>query len=218
MQGDGDQSTKEGEFYETSPHFGLGNWLAYPYTKALAELEVRGGIEDGLWATIVNPGGILGKYDKLGFARTFRILKDGAMPAVPDSVSPVGDVEAVAASHIAAAERGKLGRNYNLCGRTVSLQEIARLASKAMGEESTKPVLPSALLLLFGLVNEPLAWWTGKEPDLSFDLIVMFQTTRKGCNSDRAVKELGYQPIVTEDDVYKSLKSSYDWLVENNEI
>jgi nucleoside-diphosphate-sugar epimerase len=45
---------------EAHPHNGLTHWASYGNTKALAELEVRAGIADGLWAVILNPAAIIG--------------------------------------------------------------------------------------------------------------------------------------------------------------
>jgi dihydroflavonol-4-reductase len=203
---------------ESTPRFGLGNWLAYPYTKAQAETEVLAGISDGQFAVIVNPGGILGKYDINGFARVGRMLKRGEVPAVPDSVQPMGSATAIAKAHIAAAERGVLGRSYNLCGKTQPFQKLLVWAGEAIGVNGDKLVLPSVLLYPVGLFNNFLALFTGNEPDLSFDLLYNFAHERNGCNSDRAVAELGYEVIDTDEKARAAVHESMRWLLANNKL
>lgn len=109
---------------ELVPHFGLFNWQGYDNTKALAELEVLAGIEDGQWATILNPAGILGKYDINGFARVGRMLKRNELPAIPNCTYSMASAYEISLAHIAAAERGRLGRNYLLCGPTISYSDL----------------------------------------------------------------------------------------------
>jgi dihydroflavonol-4-reductase len=201
---------------ETTPRFGLGNWLAYPWTKAQAEAEVLAGIDDGLFALIVTPGGILGKYDVNGFARAGRLLKRGEVPAVPDSVQPMGSVTAIAKAHVVAAERGRLGRSYNLCGKKLPFNLLVKWAGEALGVNGDKLVLPSPLLYPVGLFNEIVAFFTGNEPDLSFDMLYYFTHERNGCNSDRAVRELGYDAIDTDEKARAAVHTSMQWLVENN--
>jgi dihydroflavonol-4-reductase len=200
---------------ETTPRFGLGNWLAYSWTKAQAEAEVLAGIDDGLFAVIVTPGGILGKYDINGFARAGRLLKRGEVPAVPDSVQPMGSATAIAKAHVAAAERGRLGRSYNLCGKTVPFNLLLKWAGEALGVNGDKYVLPSPLLYPVGLFNEVVAFFTGNEPDLTFDMLYYFAHERNGCNSDRAVRELGYDVVDTDVKARALVHQSMQWLVDN---
>jgi nucleoside-diphosphate-sugar epimerase len=88
---------------ETFTHTGRNHWASYPSTKELAEDEVRAGIADGLWATILNPAAIFGstatpafggffflrsahptltagKYDTTSFGQFVRLVKDQKIP------------------------------------------------------------------------------------------------------------------------------------------
>jgi dihydroflavonol-4-reductase len=66
---------------ESYPHAARAHWSGYGSTKALAEDEVRAGIADGLWAVVLNPGAIIGKYDVASFGQISRLVKNRAVPS-----------------------------------------------------------------------------------------------------------------------------------------
>jgi dihydroflavonol-4-reductase len=106
-------------FDEAAPHLGRGSGFHYQHTKALAEDEVRRGIDRGLDAVILNPANIVGPYDvHSSWSRLIRLAVEGKLPAVPPGRCSFCHAAEVARAHVAAAERGRTGENYILAGRT----------------------------------------------------------------------------------------------------
>ena len=73
--------TGQAAISEETPQTGGLSWVNYVRTKYLAEEEIRATIQDGLFAVILNPGHLLGRYDQHNWARMIR------MATVPVGIS-----------------------------------------------------------------------------------------------------------------------------------
>ncbi|MGH9675774.1 MAG: NAD-dependent epimerase/dehydratase family protein, partial [Candidatus Acidiferrum sp.] len=93
-------------FDESAAHLGRGSWFNYMHTKALAEEEVRLGIERGLDATFLNPANIVGPYDRNNWSRLIRLAADNKLPSIPPGGGTFCHVKEVARAHISAVEKG----------------------------------------------------------------------------------------------------------------
>ena len=110
---------------------------AYKRSKVAAERLVEAMIQrDGLPAVIVNPSTPIGPRD-VRPTPTGRIIVEaasGRMPAFVDTGLNLAHVDDVAAGHIAALERGRIGERYILGGDNVfladMLADIARLVGR----------------------------------------------------------------------------------------
>lgn len=167
---------------------------AYKQSKVAAERLVESMIEArGLPAVIVNPSTPIGPRDARP-TPTGRIIVEaacGRIPAFVDTGLNLVHVDDVAAGHLAAMARGRIGERYILGGQdatlAVFLADIARLTDRR------PPTLRLPRRLLFPLAYgaEALARRTGREPLLTVDGLRlarhhMFFTTAK------AERELGY--------------------------
>src|SRR5271157_2608683 len=123
---------------ETSPAAPEQAIGAYKKSKTIAERLVEKMIaERGLPAVIVNPSTPIGPRD-IKPTPTGRVVLEaasGRMPAFVDTGLNLVHVDDVAAGHLQARQRGRIGERYILGGHNVPLQamlaEIARLAGKA---------------------------------------------------------------------------------------
>jgi dihydroflavonol-4-reductase len=108
---------------------------AYDRSKAAGEAALREVVARGLDGVVVNPTGVIGPLDlapsRMG--RFFLALRDGRLPALLDGGFDWVDVRDVAATLVAAAERGRTGQSYLAPGRWMSLRELALLAHRATG-------------------------------------------------------------------------------------
>src|SRR5207247_7225839 len=98
----------------------------YKRSKLLAEQSVLAAASEGLPAIVVNPTTPVGPGDWKP-TPTGRIIVDflrGRMVAYLDTGLNVVPVEDVAAGHLLAAERGRIGERYILGGRNMSLKGI----------------------------------------------------------------------------------------------
>ncbi len=167
---------------------------AYKRSKVVAErLVERMVAEHGLPAVIVNPSTPIGPRD-VHPTPTGRIVVEaanGKMPAYVDSGLNLVHVDDVAAGHLLAAEKGRIGERYILGGQDVSLGQILKDIALMVGRKPPTVELPVAPLF-------PLAWLaelggriTGKEPFLTLDSLRMSRH-HMFYTSAKAERDLGY--------------------------
>jgi dihydroflavonol-4-reductase len=167
----------------------------YKRSKFDAEEVVRALVETrGLPAVIVNPSTPIGPRD-VKPTPTGRIIVEaasGRMPGYVDTGLNLAHVDDVAAGHLAAFERGRIGERYILGGENLTLAamlgEIAALAGRA----PPRLKLPLFAVYPVALVEEILARLTGREPFATFDGLRMAKKTMF-FSSAKAERELGYR-------------------------
>jgi dihydroflavonol-4-reductase len=183
-----------GAVNETARHTPQSVIGAYKRSKLLAERAVERLIaEENLAAVIVAPSTPIGPRD-VKPTPTGRIIVEaarGKMPAFVDTGLNLVHVDDVAAGHLLALDRGRVGENYILGGEDVMLEamlgEIARLA----GRRAPRIKLPRGPLFPLAYGAETLARFTGKEPMLTADALRMSRY-RMFFSSAKAKAELGY--------------------------
>ena len=174
-----------------SPEQAIG---AYKKSKTIAERLVETMIaEQGLPAVIVNPSTPIGPRD-IKPTPTGRVIVEaakGKMPAYVDTGLNLVHVEDVAAGHLLAMDKGRIGERYILGGQdtpfAVMLAEIARLA----GRRPPTLALPRAPLFPLAYAAEFVAGFTGKEPFITADALRMAKY-RMYFSSAKAERELGF--------------------------
>ena len=195
---------------EETPTRGTAAKLNYIRSKALAEREVRKGMAQGLKAVMINPSNILGAYDTANFSRMFRLVKSGRMPVIPSGGGSFCHAREVARTHIAAAERGRLGQNYLLGGAQTSYLGLARDVARMLGVRRRFVAAPPNVLNAYARVEEWLSPLFRREPDITVDAIALLSQNIY-CSSARAEKELGYQAVPLE----TMLNDCYTWMKQN---
>ncbi|MCA9074968.1 MAG: NAD-dependent epimerase/dehydratase family protein [Planctomycetaceae bacterium] len=189
------------------------HWINYYRTKWLAEQEVRKGIEQGLDATFINPGNIMGPYDTHSWARAFRLVKDGKLPGVFPGSGPWTHVDNVVAAHIAAVDSGKTGENYLIGDETASYADAIHLiADLTGGSAPTKPV-PAPLLQAYARLLHWKSLVTRTEPDVTPE-IVHLCITNFSCDCTPAKTDLGYKEVPLR----QMVQDSYNWLTANGRL
>jgi dihydroflavonol-4-reductase len=151
--------------------------------------------ERGLPLVIVNPSTPVGPGD-VKPTPTGRLILEaarGQMPAFVDTGLNIVHVDDVAAGHLAAAERGRVGERYILGGENMSLAEILTEVSRQVGRRPPRLRLPHALLFPVAFGAELVARITAREPFVTLDGVRMSRK-KMYFTSDKAARELGYQP------------------------
>jgi len=168
---------------------------AYKRSKVVAERLVEAMVaEQGLPAVIVNPSTPIGPRDARP-TPTGRIIVEtanGKMPAYVDSGLNLVHVDDVAAGHLAALDKGRIGERYVLGGQDVTLAEMLRAIAAIVGRPAPKMAIPRAPLFPLAWANEQLARASGREPFLTLDSLRMAKH-RMFYSSAKAVRELGYR-------------------------
>jgi dihydroflavonol-4-reductase len=178
-----DQPLAEGE--------GIG---AYKRSKVAAERLVETMIRrDGLPAVIVNPSTPIGPRD-VRPTPTGRIIVEaasGRMPGFVDTGLNLAHVDDVAAGHVAALERGRIGERYILGGDNVFLADMLADIARIVGRRPPTLKLPRAMLYPIAYGAELLASVRGVEPFITMDGLRMARH-HMFFDDSKARRELAY--------------------------
>lgn len=167
---------------------------AYKRSKVVAERLVEEMVRHrGLPAVIVNPSTPIGPRD-VRPTPTGRIIVEaanGRMPAFVDSGLNLVHVDDVAAGHLLAMAKGRVGERYVLGGQDVALGEMLGEIARLVGRRAPTVRLPRGPLFPLAWANERLARVTGREPFLTVDGLKMAAHSMF-YSSAKAQRELGY--------------------------
>jgi dihydroflavonol-4-reductase len=184
----------------------------YKRSKFLAEkiaLEFAG---EGYPVIIVNPTAPVGDHD-FRPTPTGKIVVDflrGAMPAYLDTGLNVVYVGDVAAGHLLAGQRGRIGERYILGGENLTLHEIFGKLEALTGMPAPKLRIPYAVAYAAGMASTGWAAVTGKEPRAPLDGVRMARK-KMWVRHDKAARELGYSAIPA----VEALRSAAEWFQAN---
>ena len=185
---DGDLSTEDNPLADGE---GIG---VYKRSKVAAERLVEAMIQrDGLQAVIVNPSTPIGPRD-VRPTPTGRIIVEaasGRMPAFVDTGLNLAHVDDVAAGHIAALERGRIGERYILGGDNVLLGDMLADIAWLVGRRPPTVKLPLTMLYPIAYGAEVLARLRGVEPFITSDGLRMARH-HMFFDDSKARRELGY--------------------------
>jgi dihydroflavonol-4-reductase len=167
---------------------------AYKQSKVAAERLVEGMIRrDSLPAVIVNPSTPIGPRD-IRPTPTGRIIVEaasGRMPAFVETGLNLVHVDDVAAGHLAALDRGRIGERYILGGENVFLARMLADIARLVGRRPPSLKLPRTLLYPIAYGAEALARIRGAEPFITVDGLRMARH-HMFFDDSKARRELGY--------------------------
>ena len=207
--GKGTPSTEETPF--TSWHFAS----EYIMSKYISHLEVKGMVKDGLPVTMVLPGLPFGPGDRAPTPTGTMIIGalQGKMKNYWDGgVCPV-DVRDVAAGHLLAMEKGRIGESYIL-GNTdnnMTNQAFLQLVGRIAGVDNvgSKEISRSTMLRVARLA-EMFSKLTGKAPITTVKNST-YTMEHFYVDSSKAVSELGLPQTPVE----TAVRDSIEWFRAN---
>ena len=181
---------------------------AYKRSKVAAERLVERMVEDGLPAVIVNPSTPVGRRDRRPTPTGRMIVEaaSGRMPAFVDTGLNIVHVDDVAAGHLAALRRGRVGERYILGGENMTLAELLSSIARLVGRSPPRLRLPRAPLYPFAFLAELGAQFSKHEPLLTLDGLRMSKQ-RMFFTSAKAERELGYHARPAEE----GIRDAIDW-------
>lgn len=198
---------------EGSPVDPAGVRGPYARTKAEATLLVLAAAHEGLDAVVTFPPGIIGPYD-FRLSYTGRFLRDcarGRLKVYVDGAYNFVDVRDVAQGLIAAAEKGRPGEGYVLCGHTISIADLIHTIEAISGVRGPRWRFPFGLTRSVSVLM-PAYYWIRREQPLfttySLDVIA------SNClmSSEKARQELGFHPRP----LHETLKDTIDWYAQTD--
>ena len=167
---------------------------AYKRSKVAAERLVEAMIQrNGLPAVIVNPSTPIGPRD-VRPTPTGRIIVEaasGRMPAFVETGLNLAHVDDVAAGHVDALDRGRIGERYILGGDNVFLADMLADIARIVGRRPPTLKLPRAMLYPIAYGAELLASVRGVEPFITMDGLRMARH-HMFFDDSKARHELGY--------------------------
>ncbi len=168
---------------------------AYKRGKVAAERLVEAMIaEQGLPAIIVNPSTPVGPGD-LRPTPTGRIIVEaasGRIPAFVDTGLNLVHVDDVAAGHLAAFARGRIGERYILGGQNVMFADMLADIARLVGRRPPRLRIHRAMVVPVAVTAQALARFTGREPFVTLDGLRMSKY-RMFFRTTKAERELGMQ-------------------------
>ncbi|MDE3019374.1 MAG: NAD-dependent epimerase/dehydratase family protein [Nitrospirota bacterium] len=180
----------------------------YKRSKYLAEQEVLKMAREGLPVVIVNPSAPVGERD-IKPTPTGQMIVDfmkGLMPAYIDTGMNLIDVEDVAAGHVHAMERGRLGERYILGNKNLMLKEIFEILSRLTGVPAPTIKLPRLAILPLAYANQWLAdHFTHRPPRIPLEGVKMAKY-RMHYDCSKAARELGPPQIPVEVALEKAVR------------
>ena len=143
-------------------------------------------------AVILNPCHIVGRYDIRSCGRTIRPGHRQRLPAIPPGSDAFCHAWAVAAAHVAAAERDHATGNDLLPGPGATYAEVVHAIGRKTGREVPKRALPGWLFRAVAHARNAAGNLCGPEPDLTPQAARIMLAERRVA-SDPAERELGYR-------------------------
>ncbi len=187
----------------------------YKRSKFLAEQVVREAALAGLSVVIVNPSTPIGPGD-IKPTPTGQMVLDaaaGRTPAYVDTGLNVVHVDDVAAGHLLAFHRGRLGERYILGGQDLTLREILIEIAGLVGRKPPIIRLPTGVVFPIAYVAEAIARITGHPGRITVEGVRMARK-RMFFSSAKAQRELGY----TWRAPTEALRDAIAWLREQGSL
>jgi len=183
----------------------------YDRTKWLAHYKVAIPlIEKGAPIIIAMPGAVYGPGDTSIIANLMRLFYRG-LPAIPGPQTTLtyAHVDDIAAGHILAAEKGKIGESYILAGPAISLGEMMEFWSYLTGKPISPVRVPHALLHPFAPLMNTLQPALHLPTTFSGEAISSLGATYIA-RADKARTELGWEtrPLQT------GMLETFAWIAE----
>jgi dihydroflavonol-4-reductase len=188
---------------------------AYKQSKLAAERLVHAMIAEGLPAVIVNPSTPIGPFD-VRPTPTGRIIVEAASGRIPGFVDTglnLVHVDDVAAGHIAALRKGKIGERYILGGQNAMLREMLTHIATLTGRSPPRWRIPRPLVFPIAACAEAFAQATGREPFVTINGLRLAKY-RMFFTSEKAEKELGYRARPYVDGLHDAIR----WFRDNGRL
>lgn len=189
----------------------------YEKTKRISEQKALEFTQKGLEVVIVNPTRVFGSGQlSQSNAVTTLIQKfnQGKWRIIPGNGESQGNyvwVHDVVKGHVIAMEKGHSGENYILGGENISYNELFKLLRKLTGKNQILFKLPLGIMLLMAKLMM-LTTKFFKRPPLITPNFVKKYNYNWNLSSDKAKKELGYQPTSLKE----AIQDTIEWLNKNN--
>jgi dihydroflavonol-4-reductase len=179
----------------------------YKRSKYLAEQEALKLAKEGLPVVIVNPSAPVGEGD-VKPTPTGQVIVDfmkGRMLAYIETGMNLIDVDDVAAGHLLAIQKGRVGERYILGNTNLTLKEVFDILSRLTGVKAPRIKLPRQFVLLLAYLNHGFAHMTDMPPRIPLDGVRMAKY-KMHYDCSKALRELGLPQTPVEVALEKAVR------------
>ncbi len=168
----------------------------YDRSKRDAQVYVLKASSDPMEVVVLNPTAVIGPFDSKPslLGKAVMDIYAGRIPALIRGGFDFCDVRDVAAAIVTAIVQGRDRQAYLLGGKWYSLDDLQKIVMNIKGSRRRMPVLPAwaaylglPFTLLLSLINR-------QEPFYTRESIEAIVNGHKKISSDKAVRELEYNP------------------------
>jgi len=180
----------------------------YQRSKFLAQQVAIDFARQGLPVVIVNPSTPVGGGDHKP-TPTGQIIVDflnGRMFGYVDTGLNIVDVEDVAAGHLLAAERGRVGERYVLGGQNLTLKQLLALLAEISGRPPVRLRIPHSVALAWSYVDVSLARLSPHRTPAATPDKVRLSRRYEFFDPRKAVQELGLPQTPVEEGLRKAVE------------
>lgn len=188
----------------------------YAKSKAVATQFVLDSADDSLKICVVHPSTCIGPYDNNGTSSMCSVIKlfaKGLFPMTFDFGScNFVDVRDCAKGMVAAAEKGRNGECYFLCGNVISLDDFIGVLAEACEKKHPKIVIKQKF------VNDIIPFCEkvfeiAKLPPMINEYSIRKISENFNFSNAKAMAELGFEPRP----LVESLRDTVKWLKKKND-
>ena len=180
----------------------------YQRSKFQAEEVAREYVRQGLPVVIVNPSAPVGVGDHKP-TPTGQIIVDflnGRMFAHVDTGLNIVDVEDVAAGHLLAAQRGRVGERYILGGENLTLGQVLDLLAEVSELPRTRFRIPHSVAMAWSYVDVTLARLNPRHTPMATPEKVRLSRRYEYFDPSKAVRELGLPQTPAREGLRKAVE------------
>ena len=164
----------------------------YSKGKYLSEQEVWRGIQEGLNATILNPGVIFGPNNCTRSSGTMIARIEKGLPALPAGGSGIVSVLDVVEVMIRAAKQAPTNERYILCAENIRMSELFTKIADALHVKIGKTIAKKWQIKLIFYMEALVEIFTGKRATITREIIRNYDEV-KLFDGSKATRAFGFE-------------------------
>jgi nucleoside-diphosphate-sugar epimerase len=164
----------------------------YSKGKYLSEQEVWRGIQEGLNATIVNPGVVFGPNNCTRSSGTMIARIQKGLPALPAGGSGIVSVLDVVEVMIRAAKQQPTNERYILCAENVRMSELFIKIADALKVKIGKTIAKRWQIVLVFYMEALVELFTGKRATITREIIRNYDDVKR-FDGSKATRTFGFE-------------------------
>ena len=181
----------------------------YSKGKYLSEQEVWRGIQEGLNATILNPGVIFGPNNCTRSSGTMIARIEKGLPALPAGGSGIVSVLDVVEVMIRAAKQAPTNERYILCAENIRMSELFTKIADALHVKIGKTIAKKWQIKLVFYMEALVEIFTGKRATITREIIRNYDEVKQ-FDGSKAARAFGFE--------YRNTFSSIEDTIRNYKV